>query len=471
MGARKRFFLVILLLASLGCDPTLWDALRAEAPVVVISSPGGVGAAAFGSVLTAYEANLGGDRASRVVVAGATNETDSGFYSYPVYEGLDRDEARLRLGGGAVLTACEFGQCDPGHGVSMAAFPEWTVGGAIFHGCVAVPSRSSGKTQVWCEDQQPTFQTVLGPLGEDFGASSAGIVTPRHPVGVALFGAPAADLGDGAVYRLPSGASVPIRIDLSAMNAPPGGRMGSSLAAKPLSENAILFAVRAIDADGDRVIVASIEVDSMSDVHVTNHACIEGPSGFGAALAFGDLDADGSPDLAVGMSIDSSEQSMYLFRGADLIGSHAGCGDAIQPTPASTITCADVSDEEISCDDGPIGLGTALAIGDVDGDGVADLIAGAPNASPSGNLMAGAVFALAGESGALERVGARRSVLLHSGQGAGDRLGHAVATIPGRGHDEIAAGAPGAREVAVFLCSGLGDDRPSPHAERGCVDR
>lgn len=460
--------------ALASCDPTVWDALRAEAPVVIISSPGGVAAGVFGSVLTSYEADVGGSRSSRLVVAGGTHDTDSRVHAYPVYEAIERDESRLRLGAGAVLSACNSSPCDAGHGASIAAFPEWSSGTTVFHGCVAVPSRSSGKTQVFCEDQQPMFQTISGPAGEEFGASSAGIAAPRHPVGVAIFGAPAADGGNGALYRLPSGAGAPIRMDLSATNAPPGGRIGGNLAVLPLSPSAVVFATRATYAEHDRVIVGSVEVDSEFVSHVTMRACLEGPSGFGSALALGDLDADGSPDLAVGTSFDASasDESIRVFRGAELLSESHACEDPIQPAPVVTIVCADLASEDVSCgDDEGIGLGASLAIGDVDGDGIGDLIAGAPHASPAGHVMAGAVFALAGEGAAIERVGARHSVLFHSAQDAGDRLGQAVATIPGVQHQEIAAGAPGAREVAVFLCSGLGEDRPMASVERGCVDR
>lgn len=461
---RRRVLCASALLALAACDPTVFDTLERDAPVVIVSTPGGT-AGAFGSRLVGYEATVRGTPVSRYATAGGEGTS---FHVFFGFEG-DGDDAGFRVTDAASFSGCDSNECMVGLGESIAPFPEWTGAGGTFHGCVAVAG-SSGQIQVRCEDQVPNYQAVMGPVGERLGASAAGIDRAGHDAGVAVIGAPGAVGGDGALYRLPDGGGAPIAIDLAAAMAPAGGQIGTTLAIATTSDRALVFATRAAyAADVQRVIVGTLDVDDADVATVTIHACLEGPRGLGGALAWGDLDGDSTPELVVGRSEEASDARVDVYDGADLTGVTDCAAGSVQPTPVVSLGCEDVIEAggPVACPAG--GLGSALAIGDLDADGDGDLVIGAPGASPYARSGAGAVVVLAGTE-PLTDVGEVRAVLTHSSQAAGDRLGTAVTTLRGRGRHEILAGAPGGSHVALFACSGIPGDRPEDRdGERGCL--
>ncbi|HEY1485947.1 MAG TPA: hypothetical protein VGF84_07570 [Micromonosporaceae bacterium] len=109
---------------------------------------------------------------------------------------------------------------------------------------------------------------------------------------------------------------------------------------------------------------------------------------FGWALASGDFNADGYADLAVGVPGDDVTRSALAGDVIVLYGSGSGLTGA-----TSTIFSEDTPDVPGTAEDSDA-FGSALAIGDVTGDGIADLIVGVPGEKDG--VAEGAVFLLPG---------------------------------------------------------------------------
>lgn len=122
---------------------------------------------------------------------------------------------------------------------------------------------------------------------------------------------------------------------------------------------------------------------------------------FGSSLAVGDVDADGVLDLVVGASgrpsaaadADDLGGVVHVYTGASLRAASVGLLPSARIAAAATLT-----------GDNPRGrFGDTVAIGDVDADGVADILVGAPG-SNTGNTgevgaQAGAMYVFLGPFG------------------------------------------------------------------------
>ncbi len=158
---------------------------------------------------------------------------------------------------------------------------------------------------------------------------------------------------------------------------------------------------------------------------------------FGAALAAGDLDGDGFDDLAIGVPGENS--------GAGLVTVVWGGTQGLDPASSTSISQAGSTPGTPEPGDR---FGAALAIGDVTGDGIADLIVGAPGEAIGSRNGAGLVHVIPGSRGGLTGSG---SWVLVQGDGLGgtaeadDHVGAAVATgdVDGDGRHDVVIGVPG----------------------------
>lgn len=152
----------------------------------------------------------------------------------------------------------------------------------------------------------------------------------------------------------------------------------------------------------------------------------------GAAVAFvGDLDGDGSDDLAIGAPVHDDgggyEGAVYLYFGPDE--GEAGLGEA--------------GGVWIGASGGDLAGTSLAAAGDINGDGYADVLIGAPGQDGAGD-EAGAAYLLHGPAtGSLDLSEAAARL---NGEGVEDFAGHAVAGVgdlDGDGMPDLAVGAPG----------------------------
>lgn len=199
---------------------------------------------------------------------------------------------------------------------------------------------------------------------------------------------------------------------------------------------------------------------------------------FGGALALGDFDGDGYPDIAVGAPKNDSDGlndtgAVFVFKGTERF-----------PTPWKTLSLAAASPRR--ADDR---FGSALAVGDFNGDGFADLAVGVPgrlvNGVRSGGVeiffggrFAGTHFYLSSAStyvqcptgcAGTEHAPLRASILLTppAGEPVNDgKFGHALAAgdFNGDGVTDLAIGAPGSAmlEGRVYVYSGVAQGPNTP---------
>jgi hypothetical protein len=454
-----RFILCALILALAGCNPGVFKDLEDEAPTRVFTPPDEFAPRTFGVHLAATRGSVGVGTlvdASRVAAVGGEGQP---FAIYSVWTGTEPDFAVNDSG------CKDPGDCPQSTGADVAGIPEWAGSGA----CFVVTSPGLAETRIVCDGQdQLIFHPADDHAGEELGRSVAGIPVEGSPLGVAILGAPGAREMSGALYRLENGASTHTEITLPPELAlAPGDRFGENVAVGLLSPDASTLAdavLVAVTAQGShRVYLFAVGNDDAAGVTAELLGCASGGEGFGAALAIGDLTGDGDPEIVIGEALEASGRSdaLQVFHRTAFKPDACLSADPSDDPVGETVPCP--ADLGLEC--AGSGFGASVAIGDVNADGVGDLLVGAPNSTAGNKANAGAAYLLSGNMGGVDQSVSQVDValLVDSRPEAGARVGFDV--VMARSHlgvsaperDEPVASAPGAAKLFLFLCSDLED--------------
>ena len=226
------------------------------------------------------------------------------------------------------------------------------------------------------------------------------------------------------------------------------------------------------DGDGDGVadardVCPTVADPDQADVEADGEGDACDPDGLRS-----DFDGDGWSDLALGVPGEDTRTAANAGAVEILYGSEGGLSAA-----RSTWFTAD-SPGVAGAANARDGFGSALASGDYDRDGYADLAIGAPGDTVSSHPGAGSVTILRGSAAGLtgtgDRLVSQDSSSVPGVADDGDRLGASVVSsdFDGDGDADLAAGATGeAAAPARCSCSTAGRPSGSPARAVGCWRR
>ena len=268
---------------------------------------------------------------------------------------------------------------------------------------------------------------------------------PDSELGTAVW---VADLDDEGSLQLVLGAPGDDYVLVSYTDAsdtvvegPEGSRLGHALASfDEAGDGDAELAIGAPRADGDgdeRGAVWVLDWPLTGDADAT----IEGVTDYGylgtSVASVGDATGDGVDDLLIGAP-GVGQGRVYLISGEDLNGA-VSVDDAMA-------TLSGVGSDDIFGEF----AGAAVAGGDVDGDGLGDMVVGGPYRGSTG----AAYVMLGGAEGSLDLEDADLTFLGdEDGADLGASIGHslAVADLDDDGYAELVVGAPGVGGGAVYV--------------------
>lgn len=188
-----------------------------------------------------------------------------------------------------------------------------------------------------------------------------------------------------------------------------------------------------------------------ADTGLTLRGCVSGPAPWGVVMR---ATTDGARAL---LAVSDALTTVDVLDLAAIKGDGTSCA-APGAELVTTLRCAESEDGK-GCDGAAFGY--SLAFGDLDGDGDAELLVGAPGLNMRKKPNGGAVFVFD-----LEGDPVPKDTLFLSSAEAEDRLGTSVAAVRVGARDVVATGVPGQkRSAALFFCSALGGASVGPRCQ------